>query len=556
MSKITPDLTPFAGEWVALAGGRVAGVGASATEAEAAARIAWPDAALDVCEAPPVALTGTLDMPPLLDDLQPLLAGLPVWLVGGAVRDRLLGRPLHDLDFAVDGDGIALGRRVADRLGGAFYALDSARGTGRVVFARPGEDPLIVDFARLRGAITGGTAETRLLADLADRDFTINAMALPADATNSAEAIDPLGGRADLLARRIRATGPDAIRSDPNRALRALRQSAELRFAIDADTHALIERDSAGLRGVAAERVLPEFIRLLCAPGAPAALRTLDRLGLLELLVPEVATMRGVAQGAPHYEDVLNHTFTALDRLEYVLGVLGLAPLRVDPLGQQAPLARVAETLRPYAGELRAHLAAGTGDVRTRRALLPLAVLLHDCGKPQTRDFDTTRQRINFPRHDEVGARLALARARALRLTAAEATWLATIVREHMLAGWREGFDDVGVYRYFRKAGAAGVDALLVTTADQLAAHARYAGVLEHLDLKLRAVDAMLAGYFRRHSAVVNPPALINGRDVLDRGVPPGPRVAELLEAVHEAQVAGRIHTRDEALALVMSFEF
>lgn len=541
----SPDLVPYAGEWVAITAGQVAAVGATAAEAETLARRAWPDAALEVLRAPATALATEFRRPRVLDALQAVLAGRPVWLVGGAVRDLLLGREVHDLDFAVDGDALALARRAANHLHGAYFALDAERGNGRAVVTGDDGRPFVVDFAALR-------ADGGLAADLAARDFTINALALPATGTSPDEVIDTLGGRADLLARVIRATGPEAIRQDPNRALRAVRQAAELNFTIDPATRELIQRDGLGLRRVAAERLRDEFLRLLASPRAVDALRALDEWRLLERVVPEVARMRGLAQGASHFQDALEHTFTTVDRVDAVLSALGLAPLRADPLGEDFALDRIATVLRPYAAHVGAHLAALSGDTRTRRALLGLAALLHDCAKPETAQPDAESGKPAFPGHAERGAELALERARALRLSAPETQWVAAVVRAHPMPGWREGYDRRGVYRYFRAAGPAGVDACVLNLADMLAAYARSAELARRLEPKLQAAGALLDGFFNHQDDVIAPPALLTGHElmrVLD--IHPGPAVGEILDKVREAQAAGEVRDKEDALALV-----
>lgn len=540
-----PDLVPYAGEWVAITAGRVAAAGAAAAEAEALARRAWPDAALEVLRAPATALATEFRRPRVLDALRSVLAGRPVWLVGGAVRDLLLGREVHDLDFAVDGDALALARRAANHLHGAYFALDAERGNGRAVVTGDDGRPFVVDFAALR-------ADGGLAADLAARDFTINALALPATATSPDEVIDTLGGRADLLARVIRATGPEAIRQDPNRALRAVRQSAQLNFTIDPATCELIRRDGPGLRRVAAERLRDEFMRLLASPRAAEALRALDDWGLLELVVPEVGRMRGLAQGAPHYQDVLQHTFTTVDRLDAVLGALGLAPARADALEEDFALGRIATGLRPYAAQVGAHLAALTGDGRTRRALLGLSALLHDCAKPETAQPGAETGKPAFPGHAERGAQLAMERARALRLSAPETQWVAAVVRAHPMPGWREGYDRRGVYRYFHAAGPAGVDACVLNLADMLAAYARSAELAERLEPKLRSAGALLDGFFNHYDEVVAPPVLLTGHEVMRAvSMHSGPAVGEILDRVREAQAAGEVRDKEGALALV-----
>ena len=160
------------------------------------------------------------------------LAGQDVdaYLAGGCVRDQLLGRAIYDLDVAVAGDGLSLARRLADSFGADYYALDSKRSTGRAILRREDGERLFVDIARLRGK--------NLALDLAGRDFTINALAV--DVRSPAVVIDYHGGLADLEAGVIRAVSEDAIRSDPLRALRAIRQAAQLGFALDPETEDLI----------------------------------------------------------------------------------------------------------------------------------------------------------------------------------------------------------------------------------------------------------------------------------------------------------------------------
>ncbi|MER3515310.1 MAG: hypothetical protein C4310_13710, partial [Chloroflexota bacterium] len=236
--------------------------------------------------------------PPLLERLRPLLAHSEVYLVGGAVRDALLGRPIRDLDFALAGDAIRLARTVADHLGLSFYILDAERGIGRVVAGD--EERMTLDFARFRGP--------DLAADLAGRDFTVNALALPATATDLSELIDPLGGRQDLERRLLRATSDTAFRDDPVRVIRAVRLALQLGFTIESHTQALL-RAAAGLVGQPApERSRDELAHILAGPGVALALRQLDELGALAVLIPEIEALKGLAQPPPERQDVWGHT--------------------------------------------------------------------------------------------------------------------------------------------------------------------------------------------------------------------------------------------------------
>ncbi|MFO7742330.1 MAG: hypothetical protein R6X31_08460, partial [Anaerolineae bacterium] len=217
------------------------------------------------------------------------------WLVGGAVRDLLLHRPVHDWDLAVDGGALALARAIGDELGGAFFPLDEERGTARVVLGSRPDGPVELDFSLLRG--------DTLIADLIERDFTVNAMAVGEAET----VVDPLGGQADLEARKVRATSESAFRDDPVRLLRAPRIEADLGFDTEPRTESWIRRDALLLTGAAAERVRDELARGLAPAGAAAFIHRLDDLALLIHVMPELDSLKGITQTSARL-DVWHHT--------------------------------------------------------------------------------------------------------------------------------------------------------------------------------------------------------------------------------------------------------
>ncbi|MCP4357472.1 MAG: CCA tRNA nucleotidyltransferase, partial [Chloroflexi bacterium] len=219
---MTTDLTPYAGRWIALIGDQVTGVGFTAVEAEHAARHSRPKDRFTIryVEAPG---GKQLTLPDLLTGIQPLLAQetQPVYLVGGAVRDALLGRTSQDLDFVTPHDAIKLAFRMANALRVPAYVLDRERDVGRVVLSQA---YTYLDFTRFRGP--------DLEADLYDRDFTINAIALPATAQTENSLIDPTGGQADLQQGIIRHVHKQTLLDDPVRTLRALRLAVSLDFKL------------------------------------------------------------------------------------------------------------------------------------------------------------------------------------------------------------------------------------------------------------------------------------------------------------------------------------
>lgn len=471
-----------------------------------------------------------------------------IYLVGGCVRDRLLNKPTHDLDLAVAGDGLTLARHLANRFRGAYYPLDEARSTGRAIILRTdGERRLVVDAARFRGS--------SLDADLAERDFTINSLAVDVRAPDAV--IDRHNGLADLAAGIIRPVSEESIRADPLRALRAVRQAAELDFALAPETKTLIRRDGAALAHVSAERVRDELARLLALPRAAPYLDKLDGLGLLTAVLPELEPLRGVEQPPPHYLDVLAHSLKTvwalealLDSLFYEMGAETKDERRTTDDGR-----RTMDILYPFVGRLQAHVNRTLGEGRARLVTLKAAALLHDTGKAGARTLEANG-RIRFIGHPKDGVRLTGQALSRLRFNRTEVRLGETIVRHHMrplLLADQERVSSRAVYRFFRDTGEAGVEVLLHALADHRATYPPDSE--DDRWPRLVALTArMLADYWERGAERVDPPPLVDGNDLQrEFGLQPGPRIGELLEAVREAQVSGEVRTREEAVALVRS---
>ncbi len=482
-----------------------------------------------------------IELPPVVAEIRAALPGdLPVWLVGGALRDAWLRRRIRDLDFAVDGDGLAAARAVARALEADVYPLDVERGVGRVILNRDGEE-LTLDFARLRGP--------DLTADLTLRDFTINAMAARLEAP--AEVIDPLNGQADLRARLVRACTDASIRDDPVRGIRAVRLATELNFRLDKPTRAHIRAEAPALANVSAERRRDEFIRCLGGPRPAASVRVLHSLGLLPHLVPELAALKGVTQSPPHVYDVWEHTLAVVARLWDILSVL--RPVHDVDTASDLILGLVSVRLGRHRHALDQHLSARLAGDRPVRWLLMLAALLHDAGKPATRTVDPDG-RIRFFNHDQVGAALASQRLAELRLSNEEIRRANTIVAHHLrplLLAHEPQVTRRAIYRFFRDTGAAGVDIILLALADFLGTHADGPPPIQEWNRLLDVCAELLRAYFEQPSEAVDPPALITGDDLMaELKLKPGPQIGALLDTVREAQAAGEVVDRDSALGL------
>ncbi|MBI2161446.1 MAG: CCA tRNA nucleotidyltransferase [Candidatus Rokubacteria bacterium] len=327
------------------------------------------------------------------------------WLVGGAVRDAFLRRaPGADVDVVLPSGALVVGRRVGERTGGAFVLLDAERGAARVV---AGDARL--DLADFRAPTLAG--------DLAARDFTVNALAVPIRdllERGSGPLVDPTGGLADLRARRLRVPGPRVLGEDPLRALRGVRLEAALGLRLTPRTARAIRAAAPGLALVAAERVRDEVLAILALPRAARALRRMDALGLLAVILPEADAMRGCAQPAPHRFNVLEHSLRAVEAADRLLPRLPA----LTPLGE----------------ELAAHVAGELGGGVARAVVLKLAALLHDVSKPETRRV--IGGRVRFFEHDLL--LLALVDAAALTGASPLAVWRRARLIRDLLSGWQE----------------------------------------------------------------------------------------------------------------------
>lgn len=460
-----------------------------------------------------------------------------VYLVGGPVRDRLLNRAAHDLDFAVRGNAVRLARRVANRLGGAFYVLDAGHDTARVLLNRADGGRLILDFAGLRSEDLSG--------DLLGRDFTVNAMALSLRDPDSL--IDPLGGAADLRDGVLRACTETSLSGDPVRVLRAVRMAMTFQLHIEPQTLRWMKEAADQLGRVSAERKRDELFRLLGGHKVAAAVRMLDQIGALQQVLPELDALKGVTQPPPHEYDVWEHTLQVLNALEKLFGLLvGEYHHEAADLIYGTAVMRIGR----YRQQLAAHFDQPLHPERTVRSLLFFSALYHDIAKPDTRSVEEGG-RIRFLRHEREGGPVTADRARQLALSRAEVERAQTTVSQHMrvhhLVQTGKPPTRRALYRFWRTAGPAGVEVCLLSLADTLAKSAVPTYDQTWQD-EVEVVRSLLEAWYERKEELVAPPRLISGTELQQRlGMSPGPNIGRLLDAIREKQAEGMISTADEA---------
>jgi len=449
--------------------------------------------------------------------------GQQVFLVGGTVRELLRGRLAPDLDLAVSRQTLEIARDLAAALGGTFILLDEAQRTARVVWQ--GDE---LDLAEFRAPT--------LDLDLGKRDFTLNALALDLEdlvSGREVRLIDPYGGRADLEAGVIRMLAPENFAADPLRLLRTFRFAATHQLQPTRETLEAVRRYLPAFPRVAAERIHHELHLLLDAPRAFPAVRLLADSGLLFQIFPELQDLQGVDQNGYHHLDVFEHSLAALEALEQVLG----AP--------EDYFAALAPALRHYLQRER------------RPAWLKLAALFHDAGKPVTRQRRDDPERYTFYHHERVGQEIFSRAAARLRCSQMETRTVLTLIDLHMrpfllLPLFREGGLSVrAVGRLIRAAGGELPGMFALAMADSLAGQ----GPLKPPDAEMVLAD--LAEYIfqffkERVEPLQNAPRLLTGHDLIQElHLAPGPQFRNLLTAVEEEQLEGRLHSRQEALDYV-----
>jgi poly(A) polymerase len=416
-------------------------------------------------------------------------AGYIAYFAGGCVRDRLLGREPQDFDIATSAPADVVQQLfkrtvpVGVQFGVVVVLIDAEA----VEVATFRSDAAYLD-GRHPSSVHFGSAEE----DACRRDFTINGMFI--DPTTGA-IIDYVGGQADLRAGVIRAIGDAAARisEDRLRMLRAVRFAARLGFDIEPATFAAIRAAAPSITDMAWERIGDEVVRILTDSEAGSARRgfeLLDRSGLLEPILPELAALKGVEQSPDYHPegDVFVHTLGLLEQLDHPTETLALA------------------------------------------------ALLHDIAKPSCAHRD--EKRITFYGHCELGAEMAIIVCQRLRRS--RETWeqVAVLVRDHLrLLQARE----MRLSTLKRFLASAAIEELLELA--RLDAMASNKDLTSYGFCRQKLSELGAAG--------IRPTPLLGGRDLLDLGLEPGPQFRQILDAVAEAQLEGTLHTREQALAWV-----
>ncbi len=429
--------------------------------------------------------------------------GIPLFIVGGWIRDRLLGRTSDDYDFIVVGDARSLAAEVARRIGGSPFAMGhEAPYTYRIVV-----EGKTLDF------VSQGTSD--LTAELSRRDFTVNTFTW---SCGEERLLDPFGGLSDLSGKIIRMVSPEVLHADPLRMLRAVRFSTVLEgFRISGKTEEEIRRHSGELASSAVERIREEIDRILLSGRAAAGTEQMGILGLLFIVFPELEPLAGLAQGPYHHCDALKHTFEVL--------------ASVDGLD---------ELCRAFSFSFELS--------REDRLVLAYAALFHDLGKKDSCTVDAEGI-PHFYGHEKTGAEIAGAVTSRFAFPKRRAERIRRLVRYHVrgLGLVKDGFTDRALRRIIVRVEEDLPLHVLLSLADRRSARGRNFEEMERRTVLLG--QALLDLYGSKGREVLSPPVLITGEDVMEvLGIPAGPAVGVALSKIRDRQIDGVIETRAEAL--------
>lgn len=455
---------------------------------------------------------------------------IEIYLVGGTVRDWLLGKQPKDLDIAVADSAEGVCRELMRELQGGTYVQ---LGTGDEEAARVVWRGLDVDVSSFRG--NAGSIED----DLVLRDFSVNGMAVALTALTKEQGreaiIDPHRGLADLENRIIHHF-PQAFENDPLRLVRAFRFMTTLGFEICEETKITIAENADAITTVAAERVHYELDRIMWSSDSNDAFWEMHQAGLLQYIVPELYEGSGVEQPGFHHLDVFHHNFQALCEMEQLLK----KPEEIYP--------HCASDILQYLEDSRV------------RVCLKWAALLHDVGKPAAQSESTAQSRITFYGHDEIGKKQFQEFARRLKWSNEDRERTGRLIAMHMhpfhlcTVQRQKKISARAALKLCKKAGGDLPGLFLLAMSDSLAS----LGELKPEDIEeelVRLYGDVADIYAEYILPALSAPPLLNGKDLIHEfGLVPGPKFSEILDELQSLQVEGQVTSRDDALAWVSEY--
>ena len=435
------------------------------------------------------------------------------YLVGGSVRDALMGKSFVDRDIAIKG-AEDFAHKLSEQFNATFIVLDPEYKIYRLVL----EDKVnYLDISEIQGGVN-------IEDDLERRDFAMNAIAI--DLSND-EIIDPFEGKKDIENKIIRHIKDSNFEEDPLRILRAFRFASTTGFELSNDTKLCIEKYKHLLFTPAKERINYELMKLFGGAKCSETLLVMDEFGILEELFPYVKEMKKVPPNTHHHLDLFHHVVETVRNIE--------------------------ELYLNSTKEEKEHLDSVDFGGFPRINHLKLAGFLHDIGKFSTWTIEESG-RHRFIKHDDIGAKMAIPFLKDLKFSKKQIEYISTMIKTHIYPSNVIDAPDLNEkvkMRYLRKMGVDVIDNIYLAKADRLSARGE-AITEEIVKANLDGLDALLKFYLEKRETLKPLPKLLDGKEIMEiKGIKQSPDLGKIISALKEAQLNGEVNSKDEAIDFV-----
>lgn len=485
--------------------------------------------------------TSNLNLPKLLANYLPKLVGevfetlskssFNIYLVGGYLRDLIVGKESCDLDFVVIGSSsLDLAGDLSNKFGGNYFLLDEILGTVRLVLKDGSGKNYTFDISPPQ--------KGDLLKDLTRRDFTINTLAL--NLKDTSKIIDNFSALSDIKSRKIRAVELNNLLADPIRFLRAFRFAALLSGDIEKDIIEFIKKNIGEFNNtIAVERIANELWKILDTDCSYKYIKQMSEVGLLEKIFPELIPTRKVTPNDYHHLWLYDHSIELIKTFEENF-------YKIPDWAKEDLLKSLATPFSP-----------------TRKAVTKLACLFHDIGKPDTWEIKTVneKEKHTFYGHDKLGEELVKKISERLKFSKLVTETLSLLVRYHLrpfqLSHGDEPITERALYRFFRELGKETPLLLLLALAD----HRATLGPKVTKDA-LRSGEDLILMLFSEYKKFLEgevekkkKPKLLDGNEIIKlTGIKPSSRLGEIIRELDEAISVGEVKTKEEAISWVLRF--
>ena len=441
-----------------------------------------------------------------------------IYLVGGSVRDYILGKVVYDRDLiVVDEDAGSFSKKIADFFQGKWIPLDVENKIYRVVL------PDKLNYLDITNPI-----EDSIEQDIYRRDLTMNSVAID---IKSAKILDLAGGLDDILNKKIRGVRDSNFMDDPLRILRIFRFYSLFGFEIDTHLIDVVKENKALILKPAKERVEYELMKLFGGKYADSALLKMDECGILELLFPFVQELKQVPPNLHHHLDLFHHSVETIRQVQ----------LLYDTSSEN----------------VRQHMDCVDFGGASRLAHLKLACFMHDIGKFSTWTIEEDTGRHRFIKHDDVGAKLAKPILRKLCFSNKQIEYLTLMIKKHMYPTAVVSSPELSekvMMRFVRKMEDNGIDNILIAQADRLSARGPEI-TQEIVDENISSLNKLLSFYLEALETLKPLPKLLDGNEVMQiLNISPSPLLGQVMKALHEAQISGDVVSKEDALVFIKNW--